>query len=176
MASDEDILKRASEYFTKGTSAAEGANEVPAEEMEERRRQQVTERAVRVVGVFESPQGRDPFVLLQDSRGRSLPIFVGPAEAVAIHIALDRQTPSRPLTHDLMKLLIERLGGKLESVLVDDLYKNVFYAKLSLRQGDRTHEIDCRSSDAIALGLRFGVPIYVGDHVLEEGQCEISEE
>lgn len=175
MASDDDILKSAAEYFGKTRDTREPGEGTPPEEMEERRRQQIIEREVRIVGVFESPQG-GPFVLLRDTRGRNLPIFVGPAEALSITLAVDGHPPARPLTHDLIKQLMERLGARVDSVLVDDLYKNVFYAKLALRHGDKVQDVDCRSSDAIAIALRYRAPIYVADHVLEEGQCEVSDD
>jgi bifunctional DNase/RNase len=176
VASDDDILKNASEHFRRLASEGKLGGSTSSEEAEVRQRQQIKEKEVRVIGVFKHPQGAAPFVLVRDARGRNLPIFIGQPEAMAISLALEGEPTNRPLTHDLMKILVSRLGASVDFILVDDLYNNVFYAKMVLRHGAKQMEIDCRSSDAIAMALRFKVPIYVADHVLEEGQCEVTEE
>lgn len=174
MGPDEEFLRQVNEHFRK--KAAEGPSEnLTPEEVEARRARELNEKEVRVVGVCQAPHG-GAFVLLRDNIGRNLPIWIDEGQAYSIHLALEGSAAPRPMTHDLLKLLVERLGGTIEYVLVDDLYNNVYYAKLEVRQGDRTSQVDCRPSDAIAVAVRFGVPIYVADHVLEEGQVQITEE
>ncbi len=173
MSSDDEFLKQFNELYRR--EGTESVGDPTPEEMEARRRRDVQEREVRIVGVYEHPRS-GPFVRLRDTRGRNLPIWIGPAEAVSIQMALDNQTVARPMTHDLLRIVAERLGASVDMVLIDDLYNNVFYAKLVVRQAERTLEIDCRPSDAIALAVRFRAPIYVAEAVLEEGQHEFSEE
>lgn len=124
---------------------------------------------VQIEGVYSTEDGGTihRFVQLQDAEGRILPIAIGPFEAMAIHMALEGATVSRPLTHDLMKVLVERLNGTLERVVIDDLWNSTYYAKLYVRQSDQDIEVDCRPSDAIALALRTGAQIYVMDSILE---------
>ena len=105
-----------------------------------------------------------------------MPIWIGTAEALSISIALEGAVTPRPLTHDLIKILLDRLSATVEAVLVDDLYNNTYYAKLSVRVNGKLMDIDCRPSDAIAVALRTKVPIYVADAVLEEAQMEWHEE
>ncbi len=175
MASEDDILKQAAEHFRKMRAEPTG-EEVPPEELDRRRGDELQEREVKVMGVYEHPHG-GAFVLLRDGRGRNLPIWIGQEQMMSIALGIEGSATPRPMTHDLTKLLIERLGGDVEYVLVDDLHNNVYYAKLALRQEGKQMEIDCRPSDAIAIGLRFKAPIYVADHVLEEGHWpEASEE
>lgn len=173
MASDDEFLKQFNEHFRQ--MASEGGPELPDEDAERRSRRDLNEKEVKVVGVYEHPHG-GAFVLLKDSRSRNLPIWIGQPEAVSISLAIEGGATARPMTHDLMKLLVERLGAAVDHILVDDLYNNVFYAKVVMSQNGKQLEVDCRPSDAIALGLRFRAPIYVADAVLEEGQWELSEE
>lgn len=178
MAGDDDKdLKELNEQFRRQADPrGEDGEQPPVDELEERRARTLNEKETRVVGVYQAPGG-SAFVLLRDNRSRNLPIWIDETQAVSISLALsDGTAPARPMSHDLMKLLIQKLGGSIEYVLVDDLYNNVYYAKVALRIGDRREEIDCRPSDAIALGVRFRVPIYVADHVLEEGQWPVSED
>jgi hypothetical protein len=171
---DDEFLKQVNEHFRK-QGADQRPEDAPSEELEARRARELNEKEVRVVGVCQAPNG-GAFVLLRDSLGRNLPIWIDEGQAYSIHLALEGSAPPRPMTHDLIKLVVERLGGSIEHVLVDDLYNNVYYAKLEVRQADRRSQIDCRPSDAIAVAARFSVPIYVADHVLEEGQVQITEE
>lgn len=178
MASEDDMdLKELNEQFRKGFGfTPEVEREETPEEVEARRRRQLEEKEVKVVGVYQAPNG-SAFVLLRDSRSRNLPIFIDDAQAISISYAVgEHQAPARPMTHDLVKLLLEKLGGTIEQIIVDDLYGNVYYARIILRQGEKQHEIDCRPSDALAIGLRFKAPIYVADHVLEEGQWSVKDD
>ncbi|MFN3653230.1 MAG: bifunctional nuclease family protein [Armatimonadota bacterium] len=176
MPADDEFLRQLNEHFrNRGADELPGEG-VPAEEEEPTRRgRELNEREVKVVGVYQHAHG-GAFVVVRDSRSRNLPIWIGEAEAYSIALAIEGSATPRPMTHDLTKLLVERLGGNLQYILVDDLYNNVYYAKLVLEQREEQVEIDCRPSDAIALALRFKAPIYVADAVLDEGQWEVSEE
>jgi len=164
---EDDILRQINEQFS-------SFGEIPPEELEARRSRDLHEKEVKVVGVYEHARGA--FVLLRDTRNRAMPIWIGTAEALSISIALEGQSTPRPLTHDLVKILLDKLGATVEAVVVDDLYNNTYYAKLSLRVNSKIMDIDCRPSDAIAVALRSKVPIYVADAVLEMGQMEWHEE
>ncbi len=146
-------------------------------EPENRGPRELNEKEVRVVGVYEVPSpglGNPPqtFVLLQDNRKRKVLIFIGRAEAYAISMAIDGEQADRPMTHDLLKLVVERLGGTVERVVVDDIWQETFYAKLSLTRGGESFEIDCRPSDAMAIALRAKAPIYMAEAVIEQSQHE----
>ncbi len=107
-----------------------------------------------------------PIVLLREEEGhRHVPIWVGAAEASAIAYAQQGVTPPRPLTHDLLAHLLSELGHHLDAVHITKLEDSVFYAELVI---DGNRRIESRSSDAIAIALRAGVPILVDDSVLEE--------
>jgi len=164
---EDDILRQINEQFS-------NFGEIAPEELEARRNRDLHEKEVKVVGVYEHTRGA--FVLLRDARNRAMPIWIGQAEALSISIAVEAQPTPRPLTHDLVKILLDKLGATVDAVLVDDLYNNTYYAKLSLRVNGKVLDIDCRPSDAIAVALRARVPIYVADHVLEQGQMEWHEE
>ena len=112
----------------------------------------------------------DPVVILKDLEGkRYLPILIGPFEATAIMLALEGQTVPRPLSHDLMRTLLETLQAKLEHVVIHDIKDSTFFAKLVIRTNGEVQEIDARPSDGIALALRMQAPIYVTDKIaLEE--------
>jgi bifunctional DNase/RNase len=113
-------------------------------------------------------------IYLKEVEGdRRFPIVIGTTEAEAIDRRLRGLPPARPLTHELLSDVIEKLGGKLERILINDLQDHTFFAKLVVRQNGKTVEIDSRPSDAIALGIANTVPIYVAEHVLDEvGQVE----
>lgn len=96
-----------------------------------------------------------------------LPIWIGPAEASAIQLRLERRRFERPLTHDLLDALVRALGGELVKVHVDDLKGNTFVATLFVRRGDRLLEIDARPSDSIVLAVGNRIPVFVSRRVLE---------
>lgn len=140
------------------------------EELEHIEPRRLDEKEVRVVGVYEHQEtGMPPqyFVLLQDNRGRRVPIWIGKYEALSISMALEGDVPDRPMTHDLMKNIIERMGGSVERIIVDDLWQSTFYAKITIARNGESLEIDSRPSDAIALALRVHAPIYVAEPVFE---------
>jgi bifunctional DNase/RNase len=168
VATEDDILKQAAEHFKQSRLEPRDEEASRPEEAEARSRRELNEKEVRIIGVYEYQNG-GAFVLLRDARARNLPIWIGQDQMMSIALAVEGGAAVRPMTHDLAKLLVERLGGSIDYVLVDDLHNNVYYAKLCLRQGDKSQEIDCRPSDAIAMALRFKAPVYVADHVLEAG-------
>ena len=137
----------------------------------------LNEREVKVINVFQYEERADlTFVLLQDGRGRNLPIFIGQAEALAIFIALqkDNRDFHRPLTHDLLKNIVEKLGGKVERLTIDDMWQDTFYARLVINMNGEWVDVDCRPSDGIAVALRAQAPIYVADEVLDT--CRLPED
>jgi bifunctional DNase/RNase len=108
-------------------------------------------------------------VILGEVNGlRRLPIVIGGFEAQAIAVALENMHPSRPLTHDLMKNFMTAFDIKLQEVYICDLQEGIFYSKLVCFTANDTIEIDSRTSDALALAVRFGCPIYVYDTILEQ--------
>ena len=132
-----------------------------------------------LVGVRVELPTNNPIVLLRESDGdhRVLPIFIGAVEATAIAFALQGVVTQRPMTHDLMRDLLQELGVQVERVVVTELKEGTFFAELSLTQpsGD-TVTVSSRPSDAIALAARLGTPIYADEAVLEEAAIEVSEE
>ncbi len=125
---------------------------------------------VSIDGVFaaETNGSIQHFVLLSDG-DRKLPILIGPYEAKAISISIEGARPDRPMTHDLLRNIIDRFDSNLDRVVIDDLWSTTYYAKLYLRKGEEETEIDSRPSDAIALAVRFDAPIFVADGILEQG-------
>jgi bifunctional DNase/RNase len=121
---------------------------------------------VKVGGMGLDPTVGAPVIRLVEKadRGRDLNIWIGPFEAQAIAMEIEGVPPSRPLTHDLMKQLVERLGGKLHRVVIEDMRDNTYFASVQLKARDgKGLTIDARPSDAIALALRFRRPILVED-------------
>ncbi len=99
---------------------------------------------------------------------RSFPIVIGNSEALAIDRRLKGLPTPRPYTHELLSSVIEKLEGKLERIVINDLQDHTFFARLVIRQNGKMVEVDCRPSDAIALGIAGQVPIFVADHVINE--------
>jgi bifunctional DNase/RNase len=150
-------------------------------ELENRVRRALDVKECKVVNVYvASLESTDPevephkthFVLLRDSIGRQMRIFVMQDVAYAMHAAIADYPPDRPFTHDLMKVIINRLGADVDRVTIDDLWQDTFYARITISQGETIHDIDSRPSDAIAIALRFNAPIYVAEAVLEATQGE----
>lgn len=107
-------------------------------------------------------------VVLGEVNGlRRLPIVIGGFEAQAIAVALEKMQPSRPLTHDLMKNFMNAFAINLHEIIICDLQEGIFYSKLVCSTDNDTVEIDSRTSDAIALAVRFGCPIYTYENILE---------
>ena len=107
-------------------------------------------------------------VVLGEVNGlRRLPIVIGGFEAQAIAVALERMQPSRPLTHDLLKNFMNAFAVDLQEIIINDLQEGIFYSKLICISEHDTVEIDSRTSDALALAVRFGCPIYTYDTILD---------
>ena len=107
-------------------------------------------------------------VVLGEVNGlRRLPIVIGGFEAQAIAVALEKMNPSRPLTHDLMKNFMTAFSIDLHEIIISDLQEGIFFSKLVCSSDHDTIEIDSRTSDAIALAVRFGCPIYTYENILE---------
>jgi uncharacterized protein len=123
-----------------------------------------------LVGVRVELPTNTPIVLLRELSGdrRMLPIFIGPPEATAIAFALEKVETPRPMTHDLLKNLLDELGVTLERIVVTELHDSTFYAELHLDRGGETLQVSSRPSDAIALASRTGSPIYAEEEVLDE--------
>lgn len=111
----------------------------------------------------------DPVVILKDVDGkRYLPILIGPFEATAIALALEGTPVPRPLSHDLMKSIIESLRARVVRIIIHDIHDNTFFAKVVLETGNGVLEIDARPSDSIALALRTNSPIFVSERIILE--------
>lgn len=125
---------------------------------------------VDILGLSTSPSSAGAYALiLKETNGkRKLPIIIGAFEAQSIALELEGMKPPRPLTHDLMKNIIDTFAVSLNEVFINELREGTFYAKLSVEGVSETQEIDSRPSDAIALAVRYGVPIFVEEEVLQE--------
>ncbi len=121
-----------------------------------------------------------PVVILKEKEGeKSLPVWIGLFDAQAIAFVIEKVKPPRPLTHDLAKLLIEKLNGKLDRVVISEVIKNTYYARLFIQRNMENLQIDSRPGDAIALALRFKAPIFINETILKKlalGSKPISDE
>lgn len=107
------------------------------------------------------------YVLLTDGE-RKFPIMIGAFEASAITYAIENHRPDRPLTHDLMRNMMEQLGGTIVRVVIDDLWHDTYYAKIYVRTEEREFVLDSRPSDAIAMAVRTDAPIFVVEGILNQ--------
>jgi uncharacterized protein len=124
---------------------------------------------VRLTAVRVDVPSSTPVVLLQELAGaRSLPIFIAPPEATAIAYALQGVEVPRPMTHDLMKNIIESLGARVERIVVTELRDSTYYAEIQFEIGTRRLGVSSRPSDAIALAIRTGAPLFVEDELMAE--------
>lgn len=127
-------------------------------------------------GLGFDPRNLSPLVLLKDSDERNfLPIWIGIFEAAAIAMELQGFKPPRPMTHDLLKDLLEKLGGKVVRVLINDIRENTFYAAVEIERGSEKITLDSRPSDAIALAARTKAPILVAEVVMMQAKLVNSE-
>ncbi len=114
----------------------------------------------------QTQSGAYALVLGEEKGKRRLPIIIGGFEAQAIAIELEQMTPSRPLTHDLFKSFALSFGIEVQEVIIYNLVEGIFFAKLICSNGDKVLEIDARTSDAIAISVRFSCPIYTYEFIL----------
>lgn len=132
---------------------------------------QVVVHSVRV-----SPLTQNRVVVLTETAGRRyLPIWIGADVADAIALQLQGVELARPMTHDLLRAVIEVLGAHVDRVLVNDIHENTFFARIIFDVGGRYAEVDSRPSDALALAVRVNCPIFVEDNVLEEAALVLEE-
>ena len=130
-----------------------------------------------VVGVRVELPSNQPIVLLREKDGsRYLPIWIGANEATAIAIALEGIQPPRPLTHDLMRSVIDAVGALAVRVVITEMRDSVFYADLALEVSGKEIQISSRPSDAIALAVRTGTPVFTISGVLEEAGVHFEED
>ena len=131
-----------------------------------------------LVGVRVELPTNNPIVLLREAEGehRVLPIFIGAVEATAIAFALQGVVTQRPMTHDLMRDLLQELDVRVERIVVTELREGTFFAEIELSTNGAQHKVSSRPSDALALAARLGTPIYAEESVLEEAAIVVSEE
>jgi bifunctional DNase/RNase len=130
-----------------------------------------------ILGLSSSQSQTGSFALVLGERdgNRRLPIIIGMFEAQSIAIQIEKINPNRPLTHDLFKTFAEQMDVSITEILISDLKEGVFYSKIMCTDGSKEFELDSRPSDAIAIGLRFGVPIYTVESVLSEAGIILSD-
>ena len=133
---------------------------------------QMTVDSIRV-----SPMSYQRVVILRENDSdRYLPIWIGPAEADAIAVKLQDLSVPRPLTHDLLREIIDKLGGSIKHILVNDLQNDTFFATITIEVNGGSEDIDCRPSDAVALAVRAKVPIYANEAVLDKAGIHLDKE
>lgn len=129
------------------------------------------EREMKIRGLLMDPTTNSPIVILKDVNSDTLlPIWVGPYEANSIASEIEKVSSPRPMTHDLLRNVINEFGADVKRVVVTELKDNTFYAVIELVWNGRTMLIDSRPSDAIALALRSDCPIFVRDEVVESSR------
>ncbi|MCH2233106.1 MAG: bifunctional nuclease family protein [Crocinitomicaceae bacterium] len=133
---------------------------------------------LKIVGLSysQTQSGAYALVLSEKNGTRRLPIIIGGFEAQAIAIELEGMKPSRPLTHDLFSSFASSFEIVIKEIVIYNLVEGVFYAKLVCQQGESEVEIDGRTSDAIAIGLRAGCPVFTFEHILSSAGIQLEEE
>lgn len=126
-----------------------------------------------VGGLVLDPNTQAPVVVLKDESGSvSLPIWIGVAEATSIASVLKQVPMARPLTHDLMSVMIHELGARVERVIITELKDSTYFAEILLALGEKAFILDSRPSDAIGIALREQAPIYVNQEVIKQAQVK----
>ena len=130
-----------------------------------------------LVGVRVELPTNQPIVLLREREGeRFLPIWIGAMEATAIAFALQGIVTARPMTHDLLKNVLEDLSVQVQRIVITELKDGTFYAVIQMQQDGRAYEVSSRPSDAIALAVRVNVPIFANEDVLTEASIVIRDD
>lgn len=162
---DDDVLKN-DENWLENRLTSETENLKP---------RQIKEIEVKVLGVYEHTDNEPDempvekyFILMRDDTNRRVAIWIGKFEAYSISMAMEHASLGRPMTHDLMCDVIKKLGSKVLKILIDDIWQETYYAKISLQTPVNIIEIDSRPSDAIAVALRANAPIFMAESVLEQ--------
>jgi len=129
-----------------------------------------------VGGVTLDPLTKTPIVVLKDEKDEvTLPIWIGLLEATSMATEIEGVKMARPMTHDLLKRIVEELGATVERIIVTDLRDNTFYASIDIAVAGRRHTLDSRPSDAISLALRSHCPIFVARAVIEASRANDAE-
>jgi bifunctional DNase/RNase len=130
------------------------------------------ELRVEIRGLMLDPSSNVPIVILRDPQSQLfLPIWIGVFEANAIALKIEGVEPPRPMTHDLLRMMIEHLGAQVEKIVISDLKESTFFAVIHVHHDGQSIGIDARPSDAIALALRAEAPIFVLRSVLDKAQA-----
>jgi uncharacterized protein len=131
---------------------------------------------LKVLGISysQTQSGAYALILIEENGERRIPIIIGGFEAQAIVIKLENLDPPRPLTHDLFKKLADQFNISVIEVMISRLEEGVFFSKLVCSDGDKEYSIDSRTSDAVALALRFDCPIYITEEILEKAGITIN--
>ena len=127
---------------------------------------------LKVMGVSysQTQSGAYALLLIEENGERRIPIIIGGFEAQSIVIKLENLDPPRPLTHDLFRMVSDEFGIYISEVMIYKLEEGVFYSRLICSNGTKEVAVDSRTSDAVALSLRFGCPIYISEDILEKAQ------
>jgi len=127
---------------------------------------------LKVMGISysQTQSGAYALILIEENGNRRIPIIIGGFEAQAIVIKLENLEPPRPLTHDLIKIIADHFDITIIEVVIHKLEDGVFFSRLLCNNGDKEYSIDSRTSDAVAIALRFGCPIYINEEILEKAQ------
>jgi uncharacterized protein len=131
---------------------------------------------LKVMGISysQTQSGAYALILLEEKGDRRIPIIIGGFEAQAIVIKLEKLDPPRPLTHDLFKKFADEFNISVTEVMIYKLEEGVFFSKLVCSSGDKEYSIDSRTSDAVALALRFGCPIFISEDILDKAGITIN--
>jgi bifunctional DNase/RNase len=131
---------------------------------------------LKVMGISysQTQSGAYALILIEENGDRRIPIIIGGFEAQAIVIKLENLDPPRPLTHDLFKRFADEFNISVIEVMIYKLEEGVFFSRLVCNNGDKEYSIDSRTSDAVALALRFGCPIFISEDILEKAGITIS--
>jgi bifunctional DNase/RNase len=130
-----------------------------------------------LVGVRVELPTNQPIVLLKEQDGeRFLPIWIGPVEATAIAFGLQGVVTQRPMTHDLLKNVLEEIGIRVDRIVITELKDGTFYSTIQLQSNGTAYEVSSRPSDAIALAVRVNVPIFAAEDVLTEASIVIRDD
>jgi bifunctional DNase/RNase len=131
---------------------------------------------LKVMGISysQTQSGAYALILIEENGERRIPIIIGGFEAQAIVIKLENLDPPRPLTHDLFKKFADEFNISVIEVMISKLEEGVFFSKLVCSNGEKEYSIDSRTSDAVAIALRFGCPIYITEEILEKAGITIS--
>lgn len=139
--------------------------------------EKLMEIEMKIRGLMMDPAANTPIIILKDVNGDSmLPIWVGPFEANAIAVEIEKLATQRPMTHDLLKNVIWEFGANVRRVVITDLIDNTFLAVIELTRAGELLLLDSRPSDAIALALRVDCPIYVNEEVIKNSSTAITED